>query len=555
VGVLLLLPSATPLASWLGLAAYPSLPTLAICLISASAAAPLLCLAACVVAAAPSQAARKHAAVFADALLEELVRGGSLGALYDVFGAEYADRGTLLLVTGGLGAPRQVLAGFARHAARALRVLLVDLPGNGALASVPFSLVRSERVLLAVLTEELRPASGGGGGGGGGNGGGAPLPSPAPAAAGAGGAPVAASTVVLAAYSAAAYPAAYFASLHPHLLTGFVLLGAVPRMTTLTHWRAWLLRLEWVASLYALGMAGRVQAHPRATAEVKAELSSCDWNFATLPDLLTEVRAAPFPLLTSLRKLDRPLLVLGPEAWVRRARRILPVDYARFAPARGIADEILPTLVAPKQKAVADVLAEFVEDAVRAMGEYATAHSQEEVRRALANAAANESGGGGGGGGGMGLGGAPARGRDGSTSSGSAPGGRGRGGWGSRSGGAPALSSSVGSAGSGGGRGGSFAGAAAHSPSDRSTASAGSGAPAGRYAIVGGGLGGGALASARRSSAGLPRSSAGSAAGAFTASPAGSLSSLGLGSRGVSPATLGAGGSSGPEGGGGNPSM
>jgi hypothetical protein len=511
-GVLLLLPSATPLPAWLGLASSPSLPTFAICIISVSAAAPLLCLAACAVAAAPSQAARKHAAVFADAMLEEIVSGGSLGSLYDVFGAEHAARGTLLLLAGGLGSPRQVLAGFARAAAaRSLRVLLVDLPGNGALAGVPFSLVRCERVLLAVLAEHRLV------------GGGAAAAAPG----------VAASTVVVAAYSAAAYPAAYFAYLHPHLLSGFVLLGAVPRMTTLTHWRAWLLRLEWVASLYALGMAGRVQAHPRAPAQVKAELGACDWNFATLPDLLSEVRSAPFPLLTSLRRLERPLLVLGPGAWVRRARRILPInwDWARFEPARGIADEILPTLVAAKQRAVAEVLASFVADAVRAMDVKEAERAQAEVRQALAAHAASGEGGAGGGGG------PPARGRDGSNSSGGAPSGRGRGGWGSRGGGSSS------------GKGGSFT-VAGHSPaSDRSGTSSsalGGGAQAGRYTVVGGGLGGAALATARRSSAGLPRSAsaAGSAAGASTVSPAGSLSSLGMGSRGVSPATLpgGAGG-------------
>ena len=64
-----------------------SQPVLALCLISLSAAAPLLCLLGCVAAASPTRAARQRDSLVSDALLEEVCSGAaSLRTVYDVHG-------------------------------------------------------------------------------------------------------------------------------------------------------------------------------------------------------------------------------------------------------------------------------------------------------------------------------------------------------------------------------------------------------------------------------------------------------------------------------------
>jgi len=396
LGILLLgFPSsANDLIEWLGLdgaSRSMDLRVVAIVLIVFSLVAPLFCTLFCVWRSTPNRASRARDAMFSDALLEEICSGSaSLRQIYDVYGAENKEHGTLLFINAGLGAPRQVMAGFARHAAQQnLRALVVDLPGHGSLCNVTFSLARCERVLLAVVGQEMGWVNAAGvdirGDRGGGEvnhpddylgSAGSLTSNPMEALA-----VVKSSQVVLCAYSCATYPAAYFAHLHPSLTAGFVLLGTVPRLTSSTFLYARLLRLPWMSTLRGLAMVGRVQAHPRASALIKSELGACEWSFGVLPDLLREVKGAPFPLILSLRRLPRPILMLGPSQWISKASRILPVPHARFVVSRGLRDDVLPTLVDEKQANIATALARFAVEAITSTA-YLLAHAASEKEAA-----------------------------------------------------------------------------------------------------------------------------------------------------------------------------
>ena len=391
-GALLFFPASIPLASCFGFEPNSeALMMSAAALIALSAAAPILSLCCCVWVATPSKAAHARAAVFADALLEEVCgnagSGAALADAYDIFDgttnntfnntnttydnetdkkkSNYKDGGaTVLMIAGGTGAPRVVLRGLARRVAAAgLRVLVVDLPGHGELAAVTFSLARSARVISAVLARDARACGS--------------VNATAAAAAASSMSPSSSATVVqtthgsasravLVAYGAAAYPAAHFSAANPTALAGLVLLGAPPPTTSWFALRARVLRLLWASDLTSLALRGRVAAHAFASEEEKAELAAATWTVGVIVDLLEDVKRAraPFPLLPALRAARAPLMVLGPPAWVARARRLIPLPSARFVVGAGVKDILLPTLVPEKQAVLAAALAKFARVAV-----------------------------------------------------------------------------------------------------------------------------------------------------------------------------------------------
>jgi len=120
--------------------------------------------------------------------------------------------------------------------------------------------------------------------------------------------------------------------------------------------------------------------------------------------LVARGKAPRTGLWAALAALPRPILVLGPESAVKRARGLLPVPQARFAVAKGVRDEILPSLGPRKTDAIAAMLAEFAivcfEDSaksLRAAAEAARARAQAASRAASSPPGRGTSSGGGGG--------------------------------------------------------------------------------------------------------------------------------------------------------------
>jgi pimeloyl-ACP methyl ester carboxylesterase len=341
-------------------------------LLGASALLPLVALVVCVVAATPGKTARQRDAVYSDALLEERVSSAqALAQVVDLFppttatmktrGGDSDDddaddeemeaparptrprKGTIVLLSGA-GAPRSHSHPIAEACAdQGYTCVCVDLPGHGSLSSVTFSLVRSERVLGAVIERELAAARaeaaavtaashaattgtsrgvvvrhppsvldrtapaayGAGTGSGRGSvvleieaslaGGESPLLPLPHQRASPGGVPgrAASQTVILASYGAASHVAALYALRHPSQIAGVAMLGPIPdyeRPSLRTSLSSSLFRLRWVCALANLSLKGRIQASMKALDADKHALLASDFNHAVIPNYIREVR-------------------------------------------------------------------------------------------------------------------------------------------------------------------------------------------------------------------------------------------------------------------------
>lgn len=115
---------------------------------------PLLALAVCVCRATPSLRKRQSADFVADAWLEGELAPAAVPAHYDCYGAGNAHKGTILMLPGA-GAPRAVLRAFAEELATQQRVIVADVPGQGSLVRILFSLARCDRLLCRILEREF----------------------------------------------------------------------------------------------------------------------------------------------------------------------------------------------------------------------------------------------------------------------------------------------------------------------------------------------------------------------------------------------------------------
>lgn len=155
VGVLIVLPSFPRLRQFLHIPdGHNEHLVAAVIFCTSGLALPLLALAVCVCRATPSLRKRQSADFVADAWLEGELAPAAVPAHYDCFGAANAHRGTILMLPGA-GAPRVVLRAFAEELATQQRVIVADVPGQGSLVRIPFSLARCDRLLCRILEREF----------------------------------------------------------------------------------------------------------------------------------------------------------------------------------------------------------------------------------------------------------------------------------------------------------------------------------------------------------------------------------------------------------------
>ncbi|KAA0160584.1 hypothetical protein FNF28_05420 [Cafeteria roenbergensis] len=147
-GVAALLPGSTMPAQELFGSPEAAVPV-AVALLVLGLLGPCLCLRACIWWRSPSRSQRKHTAWFGDSLLQEMLDGRNIMEHLTVYGKEHAAEGTVIMLPGA-AAPRGTLAPVASLVGERFRVICVDLPGQGSLSAVPYSLARCEMVLTLV---------------------------------------------------------------------------------------------------------------------------------------------------------------------------------------------------------------------------------------------------------------------------------------------------------------------------------------------------------------------------------------------------------------------
>lgn len=272
---------------------------------------PCLCLRACIWWRSPSRSQRKHTAWFGDSLLQEMLDGRNIMEHLTVYGKEHAVEGTVIMLPGA-AAPRGTLAPVASLVAERFRVICVDLPGQGSLSAVPYSLARCEMVLTLVVRRSQQSHPG--------------------------------RRVVIAAQGAAAYVACHFA-LRPaseRLTAGLVVMGRVPDYVgvarcSCSHDAVY--SLAWAAVFANRALKARVAASDWDP-EHRRAASRSDFNMAVIPEMRSELQGRP--LLHRLREFKRTVVFLGPRAWVEEAEELIPVRRVHARRVRGARDDTLP---------------------------------------------------------------------------------------------------------------------------------------------------------------------------------------------------------------------
>lgn len=206
----------------------------------------------------PGRRDRQRDAFYGDAMLQEMTTGNSITEHFDSYGDENGENGTLVLLAGA-GAHRGTLRPLARRLAHEYRVLVVDLPGHGSLAAVPFSLLRCERILNLIIDREVTGLF---------------------------------RRVALAAYGASAYVAAFVAEREARRVAALLLLGACPDYVGMGVCWGWesLYRLHWAAFCANRALRHRVALSELPEPDRQDNLVS-DFHPGVIPDMIDEVRS------------------------------------------------------------------------------------------------------------------------------------------------------------------------------------------------------------------------------------------------------------------------
>lgn len=212
----------------------------------------------------------------------------------------------------GAAAPRGTLAPLASLVRERFRVITVDLPGQGTLAAVPYSLARCEMVLTLVVRR-------------------AQLSCPR-------------KRVILAAQGASAYVACHFA-LRPaseRLTAGLIVMGRVPDYVGTARCQCSfdsLYVMQWAAVFANRALKARIAASDWPPMERRVAGQS-DFNMAAIPEIRNELHG--LSLIYPLRDFKRTVIFLGPRAWVEEAEELVPVRHAQARRVRGARDDTLP---------------------------------------------------------------------------------------------------------------------------------------------------------------------------------------------------------------------
>ena len=93
-------------------------------------------------------------AFYGDALLEAMLAGDTIYEHYTVRGTSHIEKGTIVFVS-GLACPRVINNLHTRHLSKKFRTISVDLPGQGTMSGVQYSIARCVRVLKRVVDNEV----------------------------------------------------------------------------------------------------------------------------------------------------------------------------------------------------------------------------------------------------------------------------------------------------------------------------------------------------------------------------------------------------------------
>jgi len=283
---------------------------------------PCACIRACVWWRSPSESQRMKSASFGDSLLQEMLDGRNIMEHLTVYGAGNGEAGTIIMLPGA-AAPRGTLAPVAALVADRFRVICVDLPGQGSLSAVPYSLARCEMVLTLVVRR-------------------AQVGSPG-------------RRVVIVAQGAAAFVASHFALRQSSgkLTAGLVVMGRVPDYVGAARCSCSLdsvYSLPWAAVFANRAFKARIAASDWRPADRRVAGQS-DFNLAAIPQMRAELRGRP--LLHRLREFERNIVFLGPRAWVEEAEELVPVRRVQARRVRGARDDTLPPVDGASVEAMA----------------------------------------------------------------------------------------------------------------------------------------------------------------------------------------------------------
>lgn len=232
-------------------------------------------------------------------------------------------------------------------------------------------------------------------------------------------------SVVIVAYGVSSCVATHFAARNPSLVAGLVFLGSGPQRHTRSAWfgclsrtRAYntgagvnptssleglnptaerrsacgpgsIYRLRWAAALSNLSVKSRVQANAHATEELRSELLAHDWHVGVLPEYLAAIHATGPALLSAVRSMHCPVLMLAPAKALDRLRGTLSADNVVLKQAKGVKHDMIPSLNPDKVGAMARSIAEFSPAAFAAAGYNSAAAAMQAVERTRMSDAAS----------------------------------------------------------------------------------------------------------------------------------------------------------------------
>ena len=146
-------------------------------------------------------------------------------------------------------------------------------------------------------------------------------------------------------------------------------------------------RLRWAAALINMSVKSRVQANAHATDELKSELLAHDWHVGVLPEYLASIHNSGPALLSALRSMACPVLILAPGFATGKLRASLPNPSVEVREAKGVKHDLLPTLSADKIAALASAVCDWIP---RAMTSHALRLALASLHASTPPAAADE---------------------------------------------------------------------------------------------------------------------------------------------------------------------
>lgn len=334
-----------------------------------------------------------------DALLDVKLSAQAAFEHYDVLGINNIATGTITMIAGA-SAPRRILLPIAVKLAAWFRVIIIDVPGQGSLHSVPFSLNRASRVVCHILDREI-------------------------------GFSEYMRRVLLVGWGASGYTAAYLCANDPHRIAGLAILGPVPnyvspRPCSATGFEK-SFRLRWICAWGNFFLKRRVmesfynEAHKTAVELHREELMTAkrhfvpglanetldenqgddepntpeqhttsngtvgeqrslegnlqpvkdnegsktrgdvyqldDFNLNTVPTVIHSIRRRN--LLSQLRSFRRPMLVAGPAKWVEEAQSLIPTSLLQTHTLESLDSPLIPPQNANDCSQIVTMLSEF----------------------------------------------------------------------------------------------------------------------------------------------------------------------------------------------------